>query len=426
MSTFCAVSDDELRQAISQATRRVVYVAPGISGVVAGALKARFEERPDRLDVTVVLDPDEDVCRIGYGDQAGLVTLQELVSANHLSIRKQTGLRIGVLMADDVLLIWAPTPQSVEAAPKATEQPNGLRLGPNPAALLEKAIAPEGTDTVPSAGEIGKSAVAPDEVQQTIKALDANPVIPVDLSQVTRVFSTKLQFVELEVKGAKFSKTGLSVPGDQMNVDAPDALRGLIDAKLRAFDDIRYRQVDVPAFTRAGDAVLGPDGKQKMEAMSEADLEAVRREIERRFLFSIRGHGTLVAKDQKREFEKRLKSYTTQIQAHATGLRGFVKKEANSIVDDAVNLVTSRATHAVKGKVNVDADALRKSLEEAIERLVQGQPSVTKRYKDVTFDHTQSAEFRELVRKALPADVLKRLGHWDEHFKATKELPSGK
>lgn len=424
MSTFCAVSDQELKQAISQATRRVAYVAPGISGVVAIALKARVQELQGRLDVTVVIDPDEDVCRIGYGDAAGLKTLQELVSANHLSIRKQAGLRIGVLMADDVLLIWAPTPQSVEAAPKASEQPNGLRLGGDPAASLEKAIAPEGTDTVPSAGEIGKSAVAPQEVQQTIKALEANPVIPVDLSQVTRVFSTKLQFVELEVKGAKFSKTGLKVPGDQLNVDAPDALRGLIDAKLRAFDEIRHRQVDVPAFTRVGDPALTPDGQQSMEPMSEADLEAVRHEIERRYLFTIRGHGTLIAKDQKAEFEKRLMAYTTQLVAHAAALRGVVRAEANVIVDDAVKLVTSRANHASKGRVNVDAAALRKSLEGAIGRLVQGQPSVTKRYKDVTYEHTQNAEFRDLVRKALPQELLKRLGRWDEHFKATKELPA--
>ena len=60
-------------------------------------------------------------------------------------------------------------------------------------------------------------------------------------------------------------------------------------------------------------------------------------------------------------------------------------------------------------------------MDEAIERLVQGEPTVTRKYKDVTFEHTQNEEFRTLVRKALPADVQKRLGSWDIHFQAAKE-----
>lgn len=420
MDTFCAVGDAELMQAITQARTRIVYVAAGIGGDVAKALGAVLDAHK-QLDVTVVIDPDEEVCRIGYGDQEGLEVLQHLADLHHFGIRKQAGLRIGVLLVDDEVLLWAPTPQSVEAAPTAPEQPNGLRLGRDPVASLEKAIAPEGTDTVPSAGEIGKTAVTPEEVKETLKALAANPLIPVALSQVTRVFSSKLQFVELEVKGAKFSQTGLTVPRDQLNVDVAGELQGLIDTKLRAFGDLRTRPVEIPAFTRAGDASLGEHGKQRSEPMSEADLEAVRREIERRFLYSIRGHGTLIARDQKSAFERSIDAYSKQLKAHAAGLRKFIATQSATIVEEAVKLVEARASHAAGGPRTIDTAALRQSLGESIRRLVEGEPGVTKRYKDVTFEHTQNEEFRTLVRKALPAEVQKRLGSWDDHFQAAKE-----
>ena len=68
-------------------------------------------------------------------------------------MRKQQGLRIGVLLVDGDVLLWAPTPQYVEAAPTEPEQPNGLRLGRDPVASLEKAIAPEGLGRCRRAGK---------------------------------------------------------------------------------------------------------------------------------------------------------------------------------------------------------------------------------------------------------------------------------
>ena len=65
------------------------------------------------------------------------------------------------------------------AAPTNTSQPNGLRLVLDPFAAVEKAIAPVGTYTVPSGAEIGRTAVTPDEVEETLNSLIANPVIPV-------------------------------------------------------------------------------------------------------------------------------------------------------------------------------------------------------------------------------------------------------
>jgi hypothetical protein len=119
-------------------------------------------------------------------------------------------------------------------------------------------------------------------------------------------------------------------------------------------------------------------------------------------------------------------AYSIQLKAHAAGVRKAIEQQAPKIVDEAVKLVANRAQHAAIGMQQIDSDALRKSLNDSIKRIVDGEPSVTRRYKDVTFEHTQSEEFQRLVRKALPPDVQKRLGNWDVHFQAAKEHTTNK
>src|SRR5262245_26702779 len=64
MSMFIPVNDNELTRLIHAARRRIVIVAPGVSAQVADALGKRVLDRP-APDITVVIDPDEEVCRIG-------------------------------------------------------------------------------------------------------------------------------------------------------------------------------------------------------------------------------------------------------------------------------------------------------------------------------------------------------------------------
>ena len=131
MSTFQEVNDASLIELISKAQRRVIFVAPGVHTAVAEELGKRFAEI-DQLQVTVVIDPDEDVCRIGCGDAKGLALLSDYATRQSFALMAQPGLRIGVLLVDDVTLVWSPTPRSIERPPLGvattpTEgSPNGL------------------------------------------------------------------------------------------------------------------------------------------------------------------------------------------------------------------------------------------------------------------------------------------------------------
>jgi len=99
MKTFVPVDDAALMGLIQAAKQRIVFIAPGMTLPVAKALGQRIEDM-DQLNITLVLDSDEEVFRIGYGDMAALEYLHTLANRQGFSLRRQLGLRVGVLLSD--------------------------------------------------------------------------------------------------------------------------------------------------------------------------------------------------------------------------------------------------------------------------------------------------------------------------------------
>lgn len=426
MSTFCAVDDKTLIKLLQEAKRRIVFITPGLHEPVAEELGKRFSEI-EGLDVTVVLDPDQDVCRIGYGDAKGLELINNLAKKNGFWVRSQPGLRVGILLVDDKTLVWSPTPRSVEAPPSSTLQkeifetvsPNGLLLGNHPGEQLAKAVAAEGSETDLSHAEIGKTAITPEQVNNTLDELVKNPPIPVDLARVTRVFSTKLQFVELEIKGAKISQTQLTVPSELLNADAKGDLKELIQSKLRAFADFKNVEVAVPAYID-GEPLLDSDGKPRMTQMSEASLQRLRTALEKRFIYDIKGYGRLISKDDKINFESQVESLKAQLLAHSNELKKLIVNQTTEIIDEAVDLIMERAKRSgISNSTN--AQQLRETLKKSLTRNKEEEPKISLIFKDVTFEQTKNVDFRNLIDKALPAHKRKQLGKWDEHFDAARK-----
>lgn len=435
MSTFCAVDDTALIELIQTAERRIVYIAPGVHYPVAKIIAQRFNDL-FTPDITVILDPDEDVCRIGYGDIEGLKLLGDLAEKKKgFLMRSQPGLRLGVLLVDDKMMVWSPTPRSVEAPPSSmqipnnkiiTDQtqlaPNGLLLGPNPGEQITKAVSAD----VGSSTEISKNTVTSEKVQETVNALENNPPIPVDLALITRVFSTKLQFVELTVKGAKISRSQLKVPSSLLNADVKGDLRNLIESKLHAFADLRDTEIKVPAFLN-GEPAFDSLGARGEELVSESSLLRLRNVIEGRYIYDITGYGRLIEKDKKIQFEKQVKAFEEQLLEHSKGIRNLLDEQATQILDDAINLIMTRIGHSADtgtgDKLKIRPEQLRDELQKGIDRAKTELPAVTLVFKDVTYEQTQNAQFRDRVRKSLPDSVRKRLGDWDKHFKVAEGKP---
>ena len=64
--------------------------------------------------VRVVIDSDSDAFLLGFGDPDGLYLLID----RGIDVRRATGLRIAVLVADDRAWVYSPTPEII------FEQPN--------------------------------------------------------------------------------------------------------------------------------------------------------------------------------------------------------------------------------------------------------------------------------------------------------------
>jgi hypothetical protein len=431
MSTFCSVNDDLLVAKIHAARRQLILIAPGIHMPVAEALADRLRDAAE-LQVTIILDGGEDVCRIGYGDFAALKRIHTLAVEAGLSIRSQPGLRIGALIADDQTIIWAPTPQAVEAppqtagdpsAPSFSSTPNGFVLDLDVGAEIARAIGAEGTDTRPDEAEVGKTAITPAQLAELDKALRDNPPIPIDLQRITRVFSTKLQFVEFEVRGAKLSRRKLTLPSDLINVDADDSARAILESALRPFSDFKDEPVKVPAFVD-GKQVYDKAQEPAYEDVTEVKLSQERRALEVDFLYPISGFGTLIERARKREFEQRVEAYKVRMEAHAKGLREIVRKEMETVVEKVVALIAERSDRrggSDRRGEPIDRDTLKKKLLQQIADRDETPPFVRCVFKDVTYEQTQDPEFRRKVDQALPAKVKKRLGEWYSEFSAALE-----
>lgn len=421
MSTFQQVNDDLLIELLANARQRVVFIAPGVHEPVAKALGRRFEE-VDRLHVTVVIDLDEDVCRIGYGDVKGLQLLSGYAAKQSFALMTQPGLRIGVLLVDDLALVWSPTPRSVEASPNgsgatpAEGAPNGVFIGTDAGDQLAHAVSAAGTDTLPSNAEIGRQVVTPEDVQRTVAELSKNPPIPVDLARITRVFSTKLQFVEFAVKGAKFSKRELRIANDYLNSDIQGDLKGLVDSKLRAFGEFRDEEVEVSAFTN-GEEVFDRNQNRLEEKVSEATLLRHRNDLERRYLYTIPGFGRLIAKDDKQEFVKLVNAYKTQLSEYSTAIRQKLNAQTNTIIDEALKLVADRAK---RSGTELGKEELKSAIEQSLERAKDESPEVKLVFKDVTYEQTRNPEFHAKLEKALPPAKRKQLGVWSQDFEAAR------
>ncbi len=73
--TFAVASDEALVELISRARSRLVVIAPALTKPVADAVSRRFDEL-GQLSVTVILDADPEVYRLGFGDQEALETIR--------------------------------------------------------------------------------------------------------------------------------------------------------------------------------------------------------------------------------------------------------------------------------------------------------------------------------------------------------------
>jgi|APLak6261671648_1056085.scaffolds.fasta_scaffold00336_7 hypothetical protein len=408
MSTFIAVNDEVLIKRINQAKERIVYIAPGISKLLAKELCGVIDH-VEKINITVILDASDEVCRIGYGDFEGLSLLHEHSKKRHFALRKQEGIRSGILIVDELVLVWSPTPLSIEDHPHKNNMANGVFLGKNPSDQIAMAIAAEGTETSFDMSEVAVEVITDQDVADTRERIEKNPPVPVDLARATKVFNSKLQFIEIEMKNVVLSKRQIKIPTYLLNADVDPELGELLNTKIKGLADLRTVEIKVPEFSDDGSPTFDQDGKQKDCMESEASLERKRKTLEKRYIYNLPKYGWIIEKDSVVKFKNIIDAYRIQLEKYAEGIKAHVTAEAEKLANQVIKLIEQRSLKSDKTP-KINFNLLKDQILENINSIKDEKPSVHYLLKDITFQQTKDPEFFNLIKKNVPPHVMKRLG----------------
>lgn len=134
---FCSLSSQRTADLIRAARQSVCYAAPGIQPNVAQAM-VDIGGRLGPEMLTVCLDFDERVMRMGYGDIGAV----QLLRGAGVSVRSAPGLRTALMIVDDVGIIFTPTALYLEAEPACSAAPNAIRMSGKPMAEALARLSP--------------------------------------------------------------------------------------------------------------------------------------------------------------------------------------------------------------------------------------------------------------------------------------------
>jgi hypothetical protein len=290
---FRSLDSAAMAKDIRAAQHSVCYAAPGIQDAPAKAM-AEVAERIGPELITVCLDFDERVMRMGFGDLAAVKSLRDA----GIVVNSTPGLRTGLVIVDHQGYIFTPTALYLEVEDRPADAPNAMRLSPDqvteslarlsPAA---KAIAIALAKTDEERQRIRERAVEVPSVQVADGAfaaverrLEEAPPVRFDIARQVRVFNAYLQYVELKLTGAAIQRHRIAIPASIQKLGGSKDLEG----RLRTTFDL-----------------IEKGGK-----LSSKSLEDVLNEIRKNFTPSLgKDHGRVVLKAAKPHLEERLSKF---------------------------------------------------------------------------------------------------------------------
>jgi len=374
---------------IQGAQERLIVLAPGLTRSVAACLSRRWQELgPDC--VTVILDLDPEVYRLGYGEVEALKVLEQTAAELGTMLQRQPGIRIGLVLADNRTLIYSPTPLLIEAGPSSAQTPNAVLLeSPPPRVLAELGRGENGVKEQ----VIGLDKARRGDIEAVGKDLKQNPPLKFDIARTVRVFNAAFEFVEFELKGCFLSRRTVPIPSDLMGLAKDPRTQRLLTSHFK---------------------LVGEE-----ENVSEERVIRLKKWICDRYLITLPKYGTVVLRTNKPDFEvavKALRRYVTRFQRQIVDkLQKVMDANRKSLVTALTPAVVANpparwkrflGNHASKGDLTA-------TLESEIEKAFGSAESLVSKmdvfvlFKGVTYESLSDPDFIKTARKAIP--LLKQL-----------------
>lgn len=410
---FGSFDSEMMADFISRAQIAVCYVAPGIRKEVADAMDILAKRIGPEL-ITVCLDFDERVMRMGYGELAAVETLRNA----GIVVNSSSGLRTSLVIVDHEGYIFTPTALFLETEKRAAGALNAMRLSNDQVqealarvspAAKEIAILFAKTDEerqrIRDQGvEFSSIKVADEDLEEVKKRLEEAPPIEFDVARQVRVFSAYLQYVELKLSGAAIQRHRITIPKSIQKLGGSKD----IEARLKTTFDL-----------------IEKDG-----AFSSRTLEQELNEIRNIFTPSLaKSHGRVVLKKVKPHLESRLSEFHKKLKEHQEIVERDLQVRLDAsqiqIVEHYLPIVIARPPDKLLARCGDITEEIARSwlMRELGQVFPKAEILVEKmkldvNFKDMTFETLNEEDFLKAVEKSFP-DI-----DWDapyNEFKAVGE-----
>jgi hypothetical protein len=396
---FCSLSPDRIADLVRSAQLAVCYAAPGIQLDLAQAM-VETAGRLGKEMLTVSLDFDDRVMRMGYGD-IGAVTL--LLDAG-ISVNSSPGLRTALVVVDNEGYVFTPTALYLEADRSDGAASNAMRMSGDQVAQAlarlspaAKAIAvaqaktPEAKEQIEALTvDVVSAPITASNLAEVKTSLKEVPPVRFDLARQVRVFEPYLQYVELNLSGAAIQRHRLAIPPSIQKLGGSKDLENRLRTTFELIE--------------------------KGSKLSSKPLEDALNEIRKNFTPSLgKDHGRVVLKAAKPHLVERLTEFRTKLAAHQKAVEADLQKHLDTSREQIVAYYQPRVIEAkpdallgqsLNGEISEAAasrwlDGELDKVFPSAESLIQ-EMKLDERYKDVTFETLNRKDFLESVKDAFP------------------------
>ncbi len=401
-TSITTVDDAYLCQIIESVNQRLVFMTPGMSDQVAAAVCMKWNQlQPEAVNIIVDVDPE--VCRMGFGTIDALKKLHEQAKKVGSAIHEQAGVRIALLIADDVTLFYAPTPLLIEGGSDTKVRPNAVRLN-----LVPTDIAKDmGLAEAGGVATVGTNSISPQKILETTNDLARNPPMKFDIARKVRVFNSQIEFVEFELRGHQIGKRKVNIPSDLLGLAKDDKTKKLLHSSFQLIDD--------------------EDAK-----ISGKEITDEKEKIARDFLINLPNFGNVILRSKKDEFEAAVENLKKQIELFQKELEAklqqAIDKNRASLVSALAPAVIAQTPDRWKKFLpsNPSEDDIRQVLDcELAEQFGSAEANLKKIdvsliFKGVTYETLNDPEFVKIVKKKMP--ILKLYEEYDAAKEAQQSL----
>jgi hypothetical protein len=399
---FLGLKVERICEEINSAEKRVIYASPGIRKAVCDAI-IKTITRLGSDAVTVIVDCDEETCRLGYGDIEAI----KLLISKGVSVRQSKGLRFGLLICDDRGWSFAPVALYVEDDTQSVETANATVLVPEQIEALVTAICPRTTETADTPeAEIGVAPVEKSEVSKTEEGLEIAPPLRFDIARQVRVFQPYIQYVELHLEGCSIQKRVVNIPTTIVNRRVSEELAKRLKTQLGLIE--------------------------KNSELSDKHLQNELKSIREDYIKNLgKPWGSVMLRHNRNEFDKKVEALREKVHEHHDRVSKHLQQEIDhsrkQVVDSLWRDVANNPPDKLRCQIltsKPDEKIARDFLQGELARCfptaekILTQMKLDCQFRDVTYETLTQEGFIKALRKAFP------FVPWDkpfDEFNAAKE-----